>query len=366
VGFATQEWKEVVLRDRNHPSVIGWCPLNETGSGEHPAAMQALLSVTQTMDPTRPFLDTSGYVHLYTGTDVYDCHDYTQDPAAFAARFRMFGLTGQDPWNNNPSDPRSQYRGQPYFVSEYGGIRLRTDRDTGAGWGYGETDLQEFLARYKGLTDVLLDNPNMFGFCYTQLTDIEQEQNGIYFYDREPKYDPALVKAINERAAAYETQGPSSMRLDWRPLAATAKEGAVEWRYTTSAPPEGWEQPGFDDSAWQTGKAGFGRESTPGAILGTTWHEDDIWLRRTFSLGEIGARLLFLVIHHDEDAEVYVNGRQLTALTGFTTDYVPVEATGALRAALKVGENALAVHCRQTIGGQYIDVGIQAAEESDR
>jgi len=237
VGHAAQEWKEVVLRDRNHPSLIGWCPLNETAGGEHPAAMQALLSTTQTMDPTRPFLDTSGYVHLYPDTDVYDCHDYTQDPAAFKARFAMFGLTGTDPWNNNPSDPRSRYRGQPYFVSEYGGIRLKTDRDTGTGWGYGETDLQEFLARYQGLTDVLLDNPNMFGFCYTQLTDIEQEQNGIYFYDREPKYDPALVKAINERPAAYETQGPRMVKLTWRTLVSTSKEEPQEWRYTTTAPP---------------------------------------------------------------------------------------------------------------------------------
>jgi len=365
VGFAAQEWKEIVLRDRNHPSLIGWCPLNETGGGDHPAAAQALLSATQTMDPTRPFLDTSGYVHLYPATDVYDCHDYTQDPAAFKARYEMFGLTGVDPWNNNLSDPRSAYRGQPYFVSEYGGIRLKTDRDTGEGWGYGETDLQEFLARYKGLTDVLLDNPNMFGFCYTQLTDIEQEQNGIYFYDREPKYDPALVKAINAREAAYETQGPRTMRLAWRTLVPTSEEAPQEWRYTTEAPPEGWEKPAFDDGAWQTGPGGFGTATTPGAVVGTTWDGDDIWIRRTFRLDEWDAEMAFLQIHHDEDAEVYVNGKQIATFAGYTTDYVPHEATKALKEALKVGDNTLAVHCKQTIGGQFIDVGIRIAEDRD-
>jgi len=365
VGFAAQEWKEIVLRDRNHPSVIGWCPLNETGAGDHPAAAQALLSTTQTMDPTRPFLDTSGYVHLYPDTDVYDCHDYTQDPAAFQARYEMFGLTGTDPWNNNPSDPRSAYRGQPYFVSEYGGIRLRTDRDTGEGWGYGETDLQEFLARYKGLTDVLLDNPNMFGFCYTQLTDIEQEQNGIYFYDRAPKYDPALVKAINARKAAYETQGPRMMRLAWRTLVPTSQRQPLEWRYTTEAPPEGWEQPAFDDSAWQTGPGGFGTETTPGAVVGTRWDGGDIWLRRAFTLERWEAERLFLQIHHDEDAEVYINGKLIATFAGYTTDYVPHEATQALKAALKAGENTFAVHCKQTVGGQFIDVGIRTAESQD-
>ncbi len=365
VGFAAQEWKEIVLRDRNHPSIVGWCPLNETGAGDHPAAMQALLSTTQTVDPSRPFLDTSGYVHLYTGTDVYDCHDYNQDPASFKARFEMFGLTGTDPWNNNLSDPRSAYRGQPYFVSEYGGIHLKTDRDTGTGWGYGQADLDEFLARYKGLTDVLLDNPNMFGFCYTQLTDIEQEQNGIYFYDREAKYDPALVKAINERKAAYETQGPRMVRLAWRTLVPTSQEAPQQWRYVTEAPPEGWEKPGFDDGAWQTGNGGFGTETTPGAVVGTKWDGKDIWIRRTFSLDKWDAQMAFLQIHHDEDAEVYVNGKLVATFAGYTTSYVPYEATKALKDALRTGENTLAVHCKQTVGGQFIDVGIRVAEGRD-
>ena len=83
-------------------------------------------------------------------------------------------------------------------------------------WGYDGAGLSadDFLARYKGLTDVLLDNPNMFGFCYTQLTDVEQEQNGIYFYDRTPKYDVARLRAINQRPAAYETQPPRVRSVD--------------------------------------------------------------------------------------------------------------------------------------------------------
>jgi len=206
LAWALDEWRAVLRRDRNHPCIIGWCPLNETRADEAQASAQRLLAATQTIDPTRPFLDTSGYVHLYPETDIYDCHDYGQDPAKFAQRLEEFRRTGQGAWSNNQDDPRSAYRGQPYFVSEYGGIRVDTGRDVGAGWGYGgETlPLDAFFERYKALTDVLLDNPNLFGFCYTQLTDIEQEQNGIVFYDRQLKYDLARLRAINARAAAYE------------------------------------------------------------------------------------------------------------------------------------------------------------------
>jgi len=365
IGHAVEEWRTILRRDRNHPAIIGWCPLNETDGGDPVAAFQALLAATQSIDPTRPFLDTSGYVHLYPGTDVYDCHDYDQNPRRFGARFANFSLTGVEPWNNNLKDPRSRYRGQPYFVSEYGGIKLKTGRDVGKGWGYGEASLDEFLARYKGLTDVLLDNPNMFAFCYTQLTDIEQEQNGIYFYDRQPKYDPALVKAINERPAAYETQPPRVLHVTWRTLVPTSKESPQTWRYTTTKPADDWFKPGFDDSSWPQGQGGFGRKDTPGAVLGTAWESSDIWLRRTFRLeSKVEFALAALNIHHDEDATVYVNGKVVGILRGYTTDYVKHPASEALAGALVVGENTLAVHCRQTTGGQFIDVGISVAEES--
>jgi hypothetical protein len=89
------------------------------------------------------------------------------------------------------------------FVSEYGGIAWTEDQ---AGWGYGNAPKtrEEFLTRLKGLTDALLDNPCMFAYCYTQLTDVEQEQNGLYTYDRKPKFDPAIIHAIFAKKAAIE------------------------------------------------------------------------------------------------------------------------------------------------------------------
>ena len=90
----------------------------------------------------------------------------------------------------------------PFFVSEYGGIGWSVNE----GWSYGNApkSAEEFIERFKGLTDALLNNENMFGFCYTQLTDVEQEQNGLYTYDRRPKFDTEIFKAILSRKAAIE------------------------------------------------------------------------------------------------------------------------------------------------------------------
>ena len=356
---AVAEWRTALKRDRNHPCIIGWCPLNETDSAPSVPWLQAMMSATREIDPTRPYLDTSGYVHFDIDTDVYDCHDYDQNPETFRARFAVFAETGEQAWNNIPNDPRSAYRGQPYFVSEYGGIKLSTGEHVGQkGWGYGETDLKGYLERYKGLTDVLLDNPNMFAFCYTQLTDVEQEQNGIFYYDRRHKYDPALVAAINKRAAAYETQGPKLLHVDWQVAAPTAEREPVTWSFTTAAPEGEWFATTFDDHAWSSGPGGFGTEGTPGAIVRTVWNTPDIWLRRWFDLADAVIDLAGLRIHHDEDADVYVNGVLVKTLKGYGSGYTDVDMTAKLKPVLKSGRNLVAIHCHQTDGGQYIDAGI--------
>lgn len=359
------EWRTEVVRDRNHPAVVGWCPLNETGGGETMADVQRLLAVTQDLDPTRPFLDTSGYTHLWPHTDIFDTHDYAGDPKALAARYAVFRLTGGQPWNNRPGDPRSRYRGQPFFLSEFGGIHVKTPRDTKPGWGYGKAlAMGEFLKRYEQLTGVLLNNPNMFGFCYTQLTDIEQEQNGVYFYDRKPKYDPALIRVLNRRLAACETQPPRVMRFHWTTLLPTAETTPQVWRYTTVQPAADWYEPGFDTSTWKQGKAGFGTPDTPGALVGTRWDTSDLWIRREFDVSRTDIPLAGLRIHHDEDATVYVNGRNIMTLCGYTTGYVSLPSDRLAR-VLVPGRNVIAVHCHQTVGGQFLDVGILAGREHD-
>ncbi len=196
------EWLEEVDRDFNHPSIIGWCPLNETwdqnGRKQFDDCLALVYHATKAADPTRPCIDTSGNYHVVT--DIYDVHNYQQNPEILASHYEKLAVDGS---HIDHCSKRQHYDGKlPFFVSEYGGIRW-TDKE---GWGYGDAPKteEEFLTRLKGLTDVLMDHPRMFALCYTQLTDVEQEQNGLYTYDRTPKFDPALIYPIFARKAAVE------------------------------------------------------------------------------------------------------------------------------------------------------------------
>lgn len=197
------EWREAVERDFNHPSIVGWCPFNETWDYQgHPQKndiLSTIYDVTKSLDPTRPCIDTSGNFHVKT--DIYDVHDYEQDHKKFHDNYEPFKAGGKlHDWHGG----RQTYGGQPVFVSEYGGIRWSVDSTEGWGYGQGPETLEQFMERYQGLTDTLLDNPNMFGFCYTQLYDVEQEINGLYTYDRKEKFDIEPIQKINQRKAAIE------------------------------------------------------------------------------------------------------------------------------------------------------------------
>jgi hypothetical protein len=137
----------------------------------------------------------------------------------------------------------------------------------------------------------------------------------------------------------------------------TAQEERPRWRFTTTKPAADWFKPDFDASAWKEGTAGFGTRATPGARVRTEWTTSDIWLRREFTLPDTKFSDLQLSIHHDEDAEVFINGVSAGTFPGYTTDYEAAPVSAAAKAALKPGQNVIAVHCRQTSGGQYIDVG---------
>ena len=199
------QWLEALQRDYNHPAIVGWCPFNETQRDQDPAIIQNIYRVTKAFDATRPVIDTSGYQHVET--DIYDVHNYTQDVAAFRALFQPFA-EGREPFRNRP-DLDAPYAGQPYFVSEYGGIWWNPGQLDDKGWGYGGVEgrprsVQEFIARYRALTETLLRHPRICAFCYTQLYDIEQEVNGLYYYDRRPKFDAAPIREINRQPAAIE------------------------------------------------------------------------------------------------------------------------------------------------------------------
>src|SRR5207253_428065 len=119
-----------------------------------------------------------------------------------------------------------------------------------------------------------------------------------------------------------------------------------------------WNKSEFDDSAWKKGKSGFGTEGTPGAVIGTKWATADIWLRREIELGADELKDAELYVHHDDNCEIYMNGLLAGRMRDFTSDYVEQRLREEARKGLKPGKIVLAVHCHQTGGGQYIDVGL--------
>jgi Domain of unknown function (DUF4965)/Domain of unknown function (DUF1793)/Domain of unknown function (DUF5127) len=129
------------------------------------------------------------------------------------------------------------------------------------------------------------------------------------------------------------------------------------WNYIITAPAANWMDQRFDDSAWAQGESGFGTAGTPGAIIGTTWQSGDIWLRREVNLPLQDDGQLQAWLHHDEDAEVYINGALALRAGGFVSAYDVFPLTTEGRAALKPGNNLIAIHCHQTTGGQYVDLG---------
>lgn len=208
------QWVEVLERDFSHPCIIGWCPLNEM---HQPITdritvlddvTRGMFLATKAADPTRPVLDASGYSHRVPESDIYDSHSYLQDAAEFSAQ--QAPLAEGKPHSNGPQAEGERwsipYRGQPFFVSEFGGTLWNPEAAGEPSLGYGDRPktVDEFYARFEGLCNALFDNPNMFGYCYTQLTDVFGEQNGLYYFDRRAKFDVERLRKIQQRIAAIE------------------------------------------------------------------------------------------------------------------------------------------------------------------
>ncbi len=198
-SFVT-EWSEIVARDRNHPSIIAWTPFNEVGHRgaleHHRRLMRDTYRITRLLDPTRPVNDCSGWVHVKT--DLWTVHDYEQDAEKLLPKLSE---TDPDTILRNFGQICARYEGQPFVLDEFGGIKWNLNvgldsRDTSWGYGKGPRTLDEFLTRLKSLVEAVVSVEHIRGYCYTQLTDVEQEQNGIYTYRREKKFDPEVIRGI--------------------------------------------------------------------------------------------------------------------------------------------------------------------------
>jgi hypothetical protein len=333
------EWGAIMDALRNHPCIVVWVPFNE-GWGQFDT--NKVLEWTMQRDPTRLVDGPSGWADR-GGGHMHDMHNYP-----------------------NPNMPKPEAK-RAVVLGEFGGLGLPLEghlwqkKDN---WGYRTFKTrQDLQTNYEMLMDRLhpLIGKGLSAAVYTQTTDVEGEVNGLMTYDREViKVDADKVAKLHRK---LYLPPPIYVRTV---LVPTSEEKGQTWRYTTKEPAKEWTKPDFDDASWSKGEGGFGTRGTPGAIVQTTWDGKDIWLRRTFELKDTKFNTLRLRLHHDEDVEVYVNGQRIAALPDFSTEYFELTLGDEARKAFRAGTNTLAVHCKQTVGGQYIDVGFVDVEEKPR
>jgi len=322
------ELRRMVEGMGNHPSIVMWVVFNE-GWGQHDTPRY--VESVKNMDPSRLVSNASGWTDKAVG-DILDIHSYP-------------GPAGPEPEPNRAG-----------VLGEFGGLGLGVDGHTWTEktWGYrGTASSSELTRRYIDLLRGVWEFEQSHGMSaavYTQITDVETECNGLLPYARAVlKVDAMKVSAANRgQIPRREVVVPAS------------RAAGIMWRYVFETPGEDWVKPDFDDTSWKEGPGGFGTENTPGGTVRTEWSGEDIWLRREFDLPEVKADDLALLVHHDEDVEIYINGILATKAAGFTTAYESLSISAKALAAIRVGKNVMAVHCKQTMGGQYIDVGIVA------
>lgn len=336
------ELTNLVTKHWNSPAIIMWDIFNEgqgqenTSGGVGQTNTAYLVQLVKTLDPSRLVNQASGGNYYGVG-DVLDYHSY---PA--------------------PGNPASST--QAPVDGEYGGIGFQIPghlwNPALAGGNYvGANSTNDIASIYDSFATNLVLNKSASGLnaaVYTQITDVENECNGLMTYDRVLKPPLNLIAASNQKAV--------SARVYLSTLLLSSQNQARVWKYTTAMPPGNWYAANFDDSGWSSGPGGFGTSFTPGAVVGTTWNTSDIWIRQTFTVGTLTpkdrANLVFY-LYHDEDCEIYLNGVPAGSATGYVTAYTTLPVNAAGQAALNAnGSNVIAVHCHNTTGGQDIDVGI--------
>jgi hypothetical protein len=336
------ELTRMVQTHWNSPAIMMWDIFNEgqgqenTGGGVGQTNTAYLVQLVKSLDPSRLVNQASGGNYYGVG-DVFDEHSYPP-----------------------PGDPTST--SQVPVDGEYGGIgfliygHLWNPAQAGGGYtGAGTTN--DVASIYDSWSDNIVYYKSTTGLnaaVYTQITDVENECNGLMTYDRLLKPSLSLINGSNQKAI--------SARIYLSTLLPSSQTQGRVWSYTTNTPASNWYATNFDASSWGTGQAGFGTVGTPGAVVRTTWNTDDIWLRQTFTLGTLTpserAQLVFYV-YHDEDCEIYLNGVLAGSASGYSTSYVLIPMNNAGQNALIANAtNLIAVHCHQTTGGQNIDAGI--------
>ncbi len=312
----------------NFPSIVMWIPFNE-GWGQYDT--ERITQFVQRKDPSRLVNNASGWTDKGVGS-VSDIHVYP-----------------------GPGIPDLEEK-RAAALGEFGGLGLpvtgHTWLDKG-NWGYVKYNTQmEVTDAYVDLLTKLraLIPAGLCAAVYTQTTDVEVETNGWLTYDR--KVFKIDQKRAKDAAMKLYTPG-DGMKI----LVPPAGTSGAESKYTNDKPAANWADAKFDDSRWQIGKGRYTNENP--RVVHTAWPQGtpDIWVRREVTLDTIPAAIKLLVFH-DDDVEVYINGILAVQQKNYTTGFMMFDILPAAKKALKKGKNIIAMHCNSTKGGQHLDVGI--------
>ena len=341
-----EECEHIVNALKQHPCIGVWVPYNEGwGQDASESAGHTIRGylVVRNADADRGRLmnSASGWTDFEIG-DIVDSHNYPAPNAKADSRKERVSVCG-----------------------EYGGITLMVEGHLWAGSQQTYTQVSDSEAyterfnQYTSALQTLQQSRGLWGAVYTQITDVEQEVNGILTYDRKVlKVDDNQLASIRSK---IEYTINNRLATSTSVLPAGDNADNIVWSYTTQKPAEGWEKPDFDASEWKTGKAGFGKIDQSAARVRTTWSTDEIWIRRNFQLEDVTEEqlpALCLRVFYDEDSEIYINGVLAMSITGYNTSYQLFEISEAARKTIRLdGENTIAIHTKQTSGGQYIDAG---------
>lgn len=319
----------------NHPSILIWVIFNE-GWGQYDT--ERLTAWLKARDPSRLVIGASGFVDYGTG-DIRDVHAYP-------------GPTGA-PFEEN----------RALVLSEFGGLGLPVEghiwREKKATMSYqGYKNAAELTVAYEQIiqkTHPYISN-GLSAIIYTQISDVEREINGIMTYEREMiKMD---VPRLQETARRLYAVAPGSWKF--QPIVPTSQKTPQQWRITLQKPPEGWQNPGFDDAGWTIGEGGFGNPKWVTPVIRTKWTEENIWLRKSFTLNSADFQNLYLIVYHDFEliTHVYLNGEHIAEAPEHQFAYTLFPLNNQMKKLLRKGKNTLAVQATRTSRRQYVDVGV--------
>ncbi|MFV0377067.1 MAG: glycoside hydrolase family 2 protein [Mangrovibacterium sp.] len=328
----------------NHPSIVLWTVYNESWGQPDEKTSQRTVDIAREQDTSRLISIASGWNDSEYG-DIKDTH-----------------------WYPEPNMLPNKFGKRASVCGEYGGITLLVDGHRWIGGSnmkytqvYSPEELKERFIQYTNKVDEL----QAMGLCaavYTQLTDVEDEENGMISYDR--KVVKVNDEQLSEIRKAIEHTRSTSFSLT--PVMPISQSQAVnnEWRYLMTDKPldsDSWTKADFSDKAWKEAKAGFGQGIHQDYVINTNWNSPFIYLRKELNFANLAANesdQLKLLIFHDEDCEVYINGILAAALTGYTNRYIFVDLRKEAVQSIRPGQpNLVAVRCKQTVGGQFIDLG---------